>query len=95
LWWAAPLAVVLFGCPSFSTMQTARTLDKGKFRFGVGLGMIRASRAVPEDGGEALGGGANAPLDQLAPSPRIQIWLFLLVDVDANMVHGWLPLLRH
>jgi hypothetical protein len=50
---------------------------------------------VPDDArrpratGEALGLGANPPLDQLAPLGEDADLAFLLVDVDANMVPGW------
>jgi hypothetical protein len=41
---------------------------------------------------EAFGLGADPLLDQLAPVSQHTNLTFLLVDVDANMVHGW-PLL--
>lgn len=36
-------ALVLFGCPSMSTMNTARTLDAGEFRFIAAPGVSRVS----------------------------------------------------
>src|SRR5262249_18018175 len=48
--------------------------------------------ARAEHGREALGLGADAPLDQFAALGEDADVTFPLVDVDANMVHGW-PLL--
>lgn len=42
--------------------------------------------------GEPLGLGADPLLHQLAPLDQDTDLAFLLVDVDANMIHGW-PLL--
>jgi len=40
-------------------------------------------------GGEALGLGSDAPLDDLTAVGEDVDLTFLLVHVDANMVHGW------
>src|SRR5262245_31084197 len=48
--------------------------------------------ALAEDGREALGLGADALLDQFATLGEDADLTSPLVDVDANMVHGW-PLL--
>ncbi|MBI1726983.1 MAG: hypothetical protein HYR50_06925 [Candidatus Rokubacteria bacterium] len=52
-------------------------------------GSKRARERVDcENGIEALGLGANPLLEQLAPLGRGTDLAFLLVGVDANMVHG-------
>ena len=48
------------------------------------------SRELSEQGGEARRRGADPLLDQFAPPLGQKTDLaFLLVDVDANMIHGW------
>ncbi len=49
-------------------------------------------RPITEYCGEALGLRPDPPLDPLAALGEDTELAFLLVDVDANMVHGW-PLL--
>ena len=62
--------------------------------FTVGRGLEQDARPGPlaEHGGDALRLGADPLLDELTPLSQHANLTFLLVDVDANMVHGW-PLL--
>src|SRR6266545_8192107 len=62
------------------------------FTLGRGLEQDPAAGPVAEYGREALGLRADPLLDQLAPFGQDTDLTFLLVDVNANMVHGW-PLL--
>src|SRR5262249_49635063 len=56
-----------------------------------GLDEDTGARAVAEDVGEPLGGGADAPRDQFALSAQDADLTFHLVHVDANLIHGWPP----
>src|SRR5262249_47308883 len=57
----------------------------------VGRGLDQDARpgSPTEHGGEALGLGADALLDQFAPLGQDTDLTSPLVDVDANMIHGW------
>src|SRR6266481_9585705 len=59
--------------------------------FAIGRGLDENPRPWPgaEHGREALGLGADAPLDNLTALGEDIDLAFLLVHVDANMVHGW------
>src|SRR5215831_8201433 len=56
---------------------------------GRGLDQDPGAGPVPEHGGEPLGLGADAPLDDLTVLDEDVDLAFPLVDIDANMVHGW------
>jgi len=62
------------------------------FAVGRGLDQHPGAGPVPEHGGETLTLGADAPLDDLTVLGEDVDLAFPLVDIDANMVHGW-PLL--
>ena len=72
----------------------AEPLETAGEPFAVGRGFDQDARpwARAEDRREAFGLGADALLDQFAPFGEDADLAFPLVDVDANMVHGW-PLL--
>src|SRR5712691_7176418 len=72
----------------------AQRLQTPRDPFTVGRGLDDDPRSwpIPEDRGEALGLRADPSLDQLASLGQGTNLAFPLVDVDANMVHGW-PLL--
>src|SRR5216684_156790 len=57
-----------------------------------GLDHDPRSGSTAEHGGEAFGLRPDPALDQLAPLGQETDLAFPLVDVDANMIHGW-PLL--
>ena len=71
----------------------AERLETAGHPFTVGRGLDHNPGAGPgaEHGGEALGLGADALLDDLAPLGEDVDLAFPLVHVDANMVHGWPP----
>ncbi len=72
----------------------AESLQTAGDPFAVGGSLDEDPRPGPlaEHRGEALGLGADALLHQFAPLGQDTDLTFSLVDVDANMVHGW-PLL--
>src|SRR6266850_2524262 len=72
----------------------AKRLETPRHPFAVGRGFDQdpGARPGPEHGREALGLGADAPLDDLTPLGEDVDLTFPLVHIDANMVHGW-PLL--
>src|SRR5262249_40081664 len=72
----------------------SQRLETPRDPFTVGPRLDRDPRpgATPEQGREAFGLGPDPPLHQLAPLGQETDLAFPLVDVDANMIHGW-PLL--
>ena len=69
----------------------AEGLETAGHPFAVGRGLDQNPRPGPgaEHGGEALGLGADALLDDLTALGEEVDLAFPLVHVDANMVHGW------
>jgi len=69
----------------------AEGLEAPGHPFAVSRGLDEHPGAGPgaEHGREALGLGADAPLDDLAPIRKDVDLAVPLVHVDANMVHGW------
>src|SRR4029434_5255729 len=75
-------SAIMTSCP-----RTSRPGDP--FAVGRGLDQDPGARSVPEHGGEPLALGADAPLDDLTVLGEDVDLAFPLVDIDANMVHGW------
>src|SRR5712691_3079753 len=69
----------------------AEGLEAARHPLAVGRGLDQDPGAgpVPEHGGETLALGADAPLDDLTGLGEEVDLAFPLVDIDANMVHGW------
>jgi hypothetical protein len=79
-------SAIMTSCP-----RTSR--DRATHSLSVEASMsMRAPGPVPEHGGETRRLGADAPLDDLTVLGEDVDLAFPLVDIDANMVHGW-PLL--
>jgi hypothetical protein len=68
----------------FRPLQPARH----PFPLGRGLEQDPAAGPIAERGREALGLGADPLFDQLAAIGQDSDQTFLLVDIDANIVHG-------
>jgi len=69
----------------------AQRFEAPRDPFALGRGFDQNPRAgsIAEHGREALWLGADPLLDQLAGLGEDADLAFLLVHIDANMVHGW------
>ena len=69
----------------------AEGLEAAGHPFAIGRSLDEDARPGPlaEHGGEALGLGADALLPQFAALGHDTDLTVPLVDVDANMLHGW------